>query len=230
MIAGKTVVVFTAHPDDEVGVAGTLAKIRRAGNRLVLAVATDGSKGTHDPRVSPAAMARIRTREMEAAAQVLGAELVWLGYADGTLEHHREALRERVFQLVRGYRPDLLLTFDPWRRWEPHADHRTIGMAAFEAAYLADGCWYYPEHLDQGLDPHFTPETYLFYGEDPDVTVDIEATFATKLEVAACHASQIPDPGAQEIRWRERLRRAGRPETDLYREYFHTMRGTELGI
>lgn len=230
MFEGKTVVVFTAHPDDEVGIAGTLAKIRQASNRLVLVVGTDGSKGTHDPKVTPEAIAATRAREMEAAAGILGAELVWLGYTDGTLEAQREAVRARVFRLVRHFRPELLLTFDPWRRWEPHADHRTIGMAAFEAGYLADGCWYYPEHMRDGIKPHWTPETYLFYGDEPNVTVDIEATFATKLKVAGAHASQIPDPTAFTARMREQLRRQGRPEADLRREFFRCVRGTDLGI
>ena len=62
--AGRTVLALGAHPDDvELGIGGTLARLRRLGARVVLAV------------VSVPGDYAVRRREAERAADILGAEL-----------------------------------------------------------------------------------------------------------------------------------------------------------
>jgi LmbE family N-acetylglucosaminyl deacetylase len=68
-----------AHPDDiEFLCAGTLAKYKRLGHEVAVAIATNGEVGSS---TSPKAeIATIRRTEAEVSAAVLGGEFHWLGY------------------------------------------------------------------------------------------------------------------------------------------------------
>ena len=82
-----TVLSIWAHPDDEAYLAaGIMALAIETGNRVVCVTATKGEAGSPDPdRWSPADMATIRERELEACLSALGVdEHRWLGYIDGT--------------------------------------------------------------------------------------------------------------------------------------------------
>ena len=221
-------IVITAHPDDEISSAGTIAKFTQAGHEAVLVVATNGDKGTHDRTITPKRISNIRQQEMEEAAAVLGIrKVIWLGYSDGTLEVS-QSLKERVFRTIRQERADILLTFDPWKRWDLHSDHRTIGLAATEAAYLANGCWYYPEHLAEGIEPHETREIYLFSSDEPNYQVDVQATFDLKMRAAGCHRSQ----GLQYETFAEKylawMNSMGKKKEDLQQETFRKLHQSDL--
>jgi LmbE family N-acetylglucosaminyl deacetylase len=66
-----TLLVVTAHPDDEsFPMGGTLAKYAAEGARVVLVSATRGEAGL--PGMAPAETARIREAELRAAGRVPG--------------------------------------------------------------------------------------------------------------------------------------------------------------
>ena len=82
-----TILSLHAHPDDEALLTGGwLAQRAAAGDRVVLAFATDGAAGLSSagPRgADQGRLARHRRTEAQAAALELGAARVdWLGYAD----------------------------------------------------------------------------------------------------------------------------------------------------
>ncbi|WP_052702952.1 PIG-L deacetylase family protein [Paenibacillus beijingensis] len=184
------VLLITAHPDDETSCGGTLAKLADAGHEITVAVATSGNRGTQDPSIRPDQLAQIREREMQEASYILGVhKLIGLGYDDGTLAD-QAGLKEHLYRLIRSERPDIVITLDAWRKYEFHPDHRALGLAATEAAYLADGCWYYPEHAEEGLKPWKPQEVYLIWSDDPNYSVDVCATWERKLLAADAHVSQ----------------------------------------
>ncbi len=229
VIEGKKVLVFTAHPDDEVACGGTIAKLTRNNNDVVVVIATNGDKGTHDPSVLPEEISKTRKREMDRAAQILGLDkVIWLGFDDGSLETNRDLLKESVYRTIREEKPHAVITFDPWKRWDPHPDHRTIGFVAVEAAYLSNGCWYYPEHLEDGLQPHDVDEIYLFHSDDPNYSVDIKDTFDVKLKAANAHESQrlqFPTFGEKYLYG---LKNQGVSEEDWYKEKFRKVNDSDL--
>ena len=47
-------------------------------------------------------------------------------YVDGELENGRE-LQRFIALWVRRLKPDVVLTFDPWKKYMMHPDHRAIG-------------------------------------------------------------------------------------------------------
>lgn len=224
---GKQVMVLIAHPDDETRCSGTIAKLTSNGNQVVIVVATNGDKGTHDTSVTPMSISTTRRVEMAHAAEVIGATVEWLGFPDGTLAT-AENLKEQVFRVIRKHRPDVMITFDPFKKYDPHSDHITIGRIGFEAAYLADGCWYYPEHALAGLTPCKPEEVYLFNPEDPNYTVDICTQWKAKMQSADAHVSQFGV--GFEKRVKERAQKHGIPEDELYTEVFHKVYDTNLEI
>lgn len=105
---------------------------------------TPAEKGSYDSKTNPVELAQTRKREQESARAFMGVhEIVYLGSPDGELEVTLE-LRKMLAVLYRKYRPDVLLTFNPWRRDELHPDHRACGTVALDARLAAKMPLYYP--------------------------------------------------------------------------------------
>ncbi|MEN8614830.1 PIG-L deacetylase family protein [Dehalogenimonas sp. THU2] len=188
------VLVIMAHPDDpEFSSGATIARLTREGKRVVYVICTAGDKGTSDRDMTPAKLVEIRMVEQRAAAAVLGvAEVVFLGYPDQGLEATPD-LRKELVRLVRGYRPDLVITHSPYQRyiwW--HRDHRQCGEAVMDAVFpYSRDHLAYPDLLANGYEPHKVGEVWLAGAEDSNYKSDITSTFTLKLEAIKCHKSQV---------------------------------------
>ncbi len=130
-----------AHPDDEsLGTGGILAKYAAEGVETYLITATRGERGwMGDEKDDPGleALGRLRTGELQAAAQVLGLrEVHFLDYIDGDLDQAdpAEAIAKIVAQLRR-VRPHVVVTFDPFGAYG-HPDHIAISQFT-QAAIVA---------------------------------------------------------------------------------------------
>src|ERR1700687_4079428 len=110
----KRALCIVAHPDDiEFYCGGTVLKMTRRGVLVDFALATSGDKGSRDPNRPPDELARMREREQEAAAYVLGVKRVaFLRHPDAELTESLE-LRHEFVREIRTSKPDVLLTFDP---------------------------------------------------------------------------------------------------------------------
>lgn len=201
----RTLLCIVPHPDDaEFSAGGFLARMSAEGVRVLLAVATDGSKGSFEPveAVQPKHgeaprpnLAQIRHAETCNAARVLGAEEpIFLGYEDFMLDTlPLGELREKIVYLIRKYKPDILVSQDPSGPLDPHPDHRALAWAALEAAHFSQLPRLYPEHLAASLEPWFVVEKY-FYNPDPariNCIIDIADTFERKIAALTEHRSQI---------------------------------------
>jgi LmbE family N-acetylglucosaminyl deacetylase len=190
----KTILALVPHPDDaEFYAGGTIAKMAADGCRVIIAVATDGSKGSFE--LAGSKLTDARAAEMAAACSILGAETpIMLGFTDFELDLLPPGkLREVFIRLIRQHRPDVVITEDPFWLGETHPDHRAVAIAAMEAINYASLPRLHPEHLEQEQQPHFVTEKY-FYSEEPsrfNKFVDISATFEKKVEAMAAHASQV---------------------------------------
>jgi LmbE family N-acetylglucosaminyl deacetylase len=190
----KTVLVLAPHPDDaEYYAGGMLAKLVREGARVVIVVATDGRCGSFT--LDSATLVERRIDEARRGAAVLGAEPpVFLGYADYTLDTLPAGqLREQFMRLIRQYRPEVVVVEDAFAPGEVHPDHRAVAWAASDALAAATLPRVHPEHLAEGLQPHFVPEKY-FYAEGglgANTVVDISETLQQKLAALAEHKTQM---------------------------------------
>jgi len=115
---GKTILVFTPHPDDDVfGAGGTIALLNRNHNRVYIQVYTNDDKGSYDPEMSSQRLARIRKHEEEESEGLLGTpkqNISWMGYDDGMLEYAPQPkLVKEATAIIRRIRPDVLLASIP---------------------------------------------------------------------------------------------------------------------
>src|SRR3954454_2086649 len=79
--------LVVAHPDDsEFSSAGTVARLKDAGKRVILIQVTSGDKGSSDPTMDPQELSRMREAEELEAARRLGMDdVVFLRCEDGSL-------------------------------------------------------------------------------------------------------------------------------------------------
>lgn len=185
--------VITPHPDDaEFGVAGTVAKLTREGKRIVYVVCTNGDKGTSDRNMSQKELVNIREKEQLAAAELLGVSQVeFLRYPDQGLEDTPE-FRKALVRMIRRYRPEVVVTADPYRKYMWHRDHRITGQVALDAVFpYARDYLSFPELLEEGLEPHIVKEVWLWASDEANLHSDITATFDIKMDALGCHQSQV---------------------------------------
>ncbi len=184
----KRVLAIGAHPDDiEFGAGGTLARWVSLGCEVTMLVVTDGSKGSWDPGIDPADLVATRINEQRAAAAALGAaEVRYLNEVDGELEYTMD-LRKEMCRQIRDVRPDVVLSHDPWQRYQLHPDHRATGWAVMDGVVSARDHLYFPE---QDLDPHRPDAVLLWSADTPDHWEDISDHFPAKVEALLCHSSQ----------------------------------------
>ncbi|HXV70096.1 MAG TPA: PIG-L deacetylase family protein [Acidimicrobiia bacterium] len=182
-----------AHPDDaEYAAGGTLAKWARGGCEVSMIVLTDGSKGSWDLAVTPGQLSKTRELEQRRSFETLGAtgELVMLGHPDGHLDASPSP-RETLCLWIRRLRPDVVLTHDPWRRYEMHSDHRAAGWAAVDAVVAARDHLFYPEQLGDGLSKHRPRNIMLWNVDEPDHWEDVSGSIDIKARALKCHESQM---------------------------------------
>lgn len=187
------ILVITAHPDDaEYGVAGSVARWIGEGRSVAYVISTSGEKGTTDRTMAPEDLMRIREKEQQAAADLLGVrEVEFLRYPDQGLEDTPQ-FRKHIVQVIRTYRPHTVVTTDPYRRYVWHRDHRIIGQVVLDAVFpFARDHAAYPDLLEQGLEPHKVGELLFFGAEDINYYADIADTFEKKLAALKCHVSQM---------------------------------------
>lgn len=205
----RKALVIVAHPDDaEFLCGGTVARWCAEGWEVNYVLTTSGDMGSRDTEMTRAKLASIREEEQRNAATVLGVkECVFLGYPDGFVEDTPE-LRGKLVREIRRFKPDVVVTWNPYRTSFTHRDHRLTGQAALDAIFpLARNPLGYPEHLEDGLETHRVNEVLLAGVEEPDYYVEVtNEHLNTKIKALQEHKSQIGQAPAKEIRKRVKAR------------------------
>jgi N-acetylglucosamine malate deacetylase 1 len=128
---GQSVLIVAPHPDDEaIGCVGTTLLHVDSGDRVCVAIATDGRRS----RVidDPEAMSQQRRREAADAAQLMQIErLEWIGLAEGNWS--MSALTHRLIHLIDELLPAII--YAP-SRIDFHPEHFKVAHAL--ALALAD--------------------------------------------------------------------------------------------
>lgn len=180
----KILAIFP-HPDDSVIFAGaSLHKWVREGHTVSAVCCTDGEVGTLRTDLTRDDVGRMRKDELLAANRIIGIDsLEMLHYPDGGVLDVKE-LRKDLFRCVRKYRPERVISMDPWAMYEIHPDHRAVGRMAAEAAAFAGFPLIYPEQLNDEIQPHIVSEVWFMgmLGHMPNCYVDVSSTIGKKAE------------------------------------------------
>ncbi len=132
-----------AHPDDELGCVGTLAKHAARGDAVKLVWTTHGELASQFVEESEEEVRRVRQEHGAWVAQKLGASYQFFDMGDSRLTGSRAEALE-LARLYAEFRPDAVVT---WSDDHPHPDHRMTAKIAFDAITLAR----IPKILNEGL-------------------------------------------------------------------------------
>lgn len=186
--SGKTVVGFGAHPDNlELGVGGTLARLSRAGARVVMAV------------VSIPNDLKSRRKEAMAAAKIIGAEVRFLSpnrccRVEDTKNHQLVGMTDR---LIKELLPTAVFTHS---QSDIHIDHKLVHeacMASQRLRYFDLFC--YPPTNSHMVQVPYHPHAYI----------DISDTIDIKMKAIKTHSSQFERRGLSADHYREISREMG---------------------
>lgn len=224
------VLVVSAHPDDvDFGCAGTVALLARAGARVNYVICTDGDKGADELFAKPQEIKVLRRQEQLAAARLVGVqEVVFLGFPDGELENSPQLRRELV-RCIRRFKPEVVFCQDPANRlfenpYLSHRDHRMAAEAVFDALYPACGNPnFFPELLEEGLEPHKVKEALFFGTHSPNHWQDITSVIQLKVKAILSHKSQVKDPPSTEQFLLQRFGEIGKQVGFAYAEPFRRL-------
>jgi LmbE family N-acetylglucosaminyl deacetylase len=204
------VLVVAAHPDDpEFGCGGTSAAMVRAGRPVYYVVCTSGDKGSSNGDMVPEQLMELREAEQLAAARTIGVTKVYfLRLPDCELAPNL-VLRRAIVKAIRTVRPTTIFCHDPTSVYTEtsinHPDHQAVGHATLNAIYpTARDRLNFPEHEEEGLQPHKVLEVCLWGAREPNHWIDIGETIDTKVAALTEHKTQIPRADELAKRMRER--------------------------
>jgi len=181
------VVAFGAHAGDmEITAGGVIAKYAERGDRVVIVHALKPS-GTwaRPPGLTAEEYSEKRTGQAFEVGKALGVEkVIFLGYKEGQPVDHEE-MRFKVCDLVREYKPDLVLTH--WKG-SYHSDHIMTHLNVTEGLVYAQS-----DSVRRKEDPHkvrgvFHPENWEDpQGFVPEAYVDVSGTFKRYIDAIAIY-------------------------------------------
>jgi len=230
------ILIFGAHPDDcEWLAGGTMALYTRLGHQVKTVSLTNGDAG-HDT-MAGAPLARRRRDEATAAAKTLGAESIVLDHHDGTLMPTLE-VRLEVIQIMREYKPDLVISLRPW---DYHPDHRYTGVVVQDAInmVIVGNLLPYVPRL-----PYIPVMVYAWdrfqkpYPFIPDILVDIDEVYEQKMDALHCYTSQMyewldkppsSEPAERRVWLKKKLETEMTTPATLYRQKLVEVYGKEKG-
>ncbi len=122
-----------AHPDDEIGCIGTLAKHAARGDEVMLVWTTLGELASQFGDASHEEVTRIRREHGAWVAGKIGAQHHFFDMGDSRMTGSRaEGLQ--LARLYAQFRPNAVIT---WSDDHPHPDHRMSAKIAYDAITLA---------------------------------------------------------------------------------------------
>ena len=125
---------------------------------------------------------------------------------------------------IRKYRPKIVASSDPYKRYIWHRDHRITGQIVLDAIFpYARDHLSYPELLQQGYEPHRIQELLMWASEQPNYYIDITDTYDIKIAALRCHTNQVGQRLSHELeeRLRERCKVMAKGQEYELAEAFH---------
>ena len=193
------IIAVFAHPDDEAfGPSGTIAKLAKD-NNVILLCATRGEAGEHHDPAEQARLAQIREKELENSAKILGVKQIhFLGFKDGELCNNLyHKLAESIEHYCKKYQPGMLITTE-LRGISGHLDHIAVALTTtyvfYRLPYIKE-LYYYclTEDRRAQIEDYFIYFPKGYNKSDIDLTNDISDVWEQKINSIRAHESQKKD-------------------------------------
>lgn len=162
----RRVLVFGAHPDDELAMAPAMAKLASLGVDVVVAMMTDGCEGYPSADMKDT-IVEVRRQEQAEADRLLGTRRVHLARPDMGLVNDKQTLLDTI-RVIREVRPDAIFTHGVDER---HRDHIATREISLEAAWQGGE----PVSTELG-EPWVTPHVWYYKnmgGRPADLIYDV---------------------------------------------------------
>ena len=187
----RSILAVQPHYDDnDIGAAGTLTLLARAGAAITYVTVTDDLAGVLDAHVPDDVARRQLLAEQREAGAIVGVRhFVDLEWPDAAgLDHI--ALRDQIIDVIRDTRPDLVVTVDPWLAHEAHSDHVITGRAVSEAVILSG----LPRvRRSSGAAAVAVPYIGYYFTADGNETTDTSEVQAQRHATLDCYRSQFTE-------------------------------------
>ena len=177
--------MLAAHPDDVAFCMGGTLLMLKDKVRMHVLCATRGERGLLD--TPPDETAAIREKEEQAACDMLGAELTFLGQPDIETYADQE-ICDRVAGILDQLKPAVLFTLWPV---DHHPDHSAVSEVARKAVGVGEArcpVVYFEAALSNQVSQF-----------QPDVYVDVSPVLEQKINLVRCHACQNRDDRMVEL-------------------------------
>ncbi len=234
----KTALAISAHPDDaEYYAGGTIFSLARKGIKIIGLYATSGEKGNYAliqkaktqgkvENHTPKQLAELREKDTKDSNKRLGiSNSYFLKIPDGELVNQRNKLVEQICLQVRKLKPDLIFTFDPWKRYELHPDHRAISFAGLDALLASENNLFYPDQLSDKITPHKVSHILLYHSDRPNISINISREILDKkIESLLAYKTQYLDKAKISQEVIENARDQADKSGEKFCEIFHYIR------
>lgn len=156
-----------------------------------LALATDAGGTAH----AAIMLAREESRpQVTEAAKILGSTVEFLDFESGSVEPTREA-KKVIVDVVRRFRPDIVITQDPEHSLEDLDPDRRQAMTLILEGIALAGRSFAVDELE-GRPPHKIPTIYFMTPSHPDCVIDVGPVWDRKEAAMDALESQMSFSGA----------------------------------
>lgn len=185
-IPNKGIILISPHPDDmEIGMGGTVAKLKKMGADILSIVITDGRRSPRSFKCSNQKMAKIRRQETTKAALSLGIRApIFLSLPDIRSPENQQKAKKKLMELIIQTTP--IEIYFPHPHFDRHPTHRICSELVLEVANSL---------AKNNLMPPLKFWTYEVWGLFPywNRLEDITDFYKAKIEAIKKHKSQIHD-------------------------------------
>ncbi len=182
----ERIIVFGAHPDDELTMSATIRRMTLAGVRVVVVTMSSGNEGYSDPSHKEE-IVRLRQDESKRIDELLGIQRHVNLMSEDMAVLNDKATLHRCIQLIREERPQAVFTHGPI---DNHRDHLATHAVTVEAR------WHAGEPVSIALgEPWRAPHLYYYKGfsglDLPTVRIACHDHWLTRAKAWAMQSSQL---------------------------------------
>ena len=182
------VLVISCHPDDmEIYCGGTLLRCAKRGDNVTVCHVANGNMG--HVVLQPDELRDIRIKEAQKSGAMAGFRVVTCDVGDLLVDSASKEQQDKLVAVLRQVQPDLIITHAPNDYMN---DHVAVSELVFKASFSATVPHYEPQ-LGPAcrVVPIYYMENANLVDCEPDIYVDITDELEQKLQMLACHESQI---------------------------------------